>query len=324
MFVIAPAFQDLTNTDMFQGTLPEFTLMDNVKSKAPIIDIKRTQNILQRRDTSCDLNYKKLMGATNRIITVDELYAATKQCKNAFYTDALKDWRNGDPLFGNRILPFFKRAVATDVLSNAWFGDISRIKIVNSEWSTTEFDGVFKWIQTYFNAGVIRAEQGFNTPVTDMRANPATAYGIIKSLYDKQNPLMRAYAPTDKAFYVHPAIAEGYKDYLRSLGNGDKDTLIMYANGVSISTYNGIPIIPEPTWEPIMYELYGENKTAAILTLRGNMVFATDKEYGEGENLDQALMVWYEKKDLSWYFQQFLKAGTQIALPEFIVFAVPA
>jgi hypothetical protein len=43
---------------------------------------------------------------------------------------------------------------------------------------------------------------------------------------------------------------------------------------------------------------------------------------GEGEDGKTALEVWYEKKDMMWYYRLFLKAGTQLALPEFTVYAL--
>ncbi len=132
-------------------------------------------------------------------------------------------------------------------------------------------------------------------------------------------------APTEKAFYVSQGVLDGYQEYLRLLGDGSAHTFAQYANGVTVSSYNNIPIFPEPVWEPVLAELYGgPNYNAAVLTLRGNFIWATDKEYGEGEDLKRAIMMWYEDKDLTWYSQQFLKAGTQIALPEHVVFAFPS
>ncbi|KAA5532650.1 hypothetical protein F0919_17875 [Taibaiella lutea] len=327
--IIIPAFQDLVPETMpFTGTLGEFTLMDNVISKRDIIEIRRMKNILQRRDASCDLNYKKVAGTTNRRITVDELYAAAKHCKNEFYTGCLKDWRNQDPLFGNKILPWFRQAVMTDVASNAYFGDIERIDSP-SEWSTNKYDGIFKWIAAYYAAGAIPENQGFSIPVRDLRTSPQTAVNVLQNLYDNQHPLMRSLPPAEKYFTVTQSVLDGYRKWLKNTGQAD--TIIAnYANGVSISTFEGIPILVEPLWEPIMAEVYGgPNRNAAILTVRGNFVYGTDKTYGEmdgetGNGPDStSLMVWYEKKDLSWYFQMFLKAGTQIALPEYVSFAVP-
>lgn len=322
--IVHPAFQDLVPDGPYTGMLHEFTVMDDVPYRRPIVDLRKIKNILQRRDASCDLIYKKIMNVDTRIITTDDLYAATQMCKHEFYQGALKDWRNDDPLFGNKILPFFKDAVKTDIASNSYFGDVSRTISPSSQWSTDKYDGIFKWLRQYYQAGVIPAGQGITMPVTDMRANPATAYGIIVALYDKQNDLMRAMPNSEKAFYVDQAILDGYQKYIRTLGNTSDVILRMYADGTKIYSYEGVAIYPIVIWEPILTELYGANNHAAILTLDGNWIFGTDKKYGEGENLDEALMIWYERKDLAWYYQMFMKAGTQIALPEHVVFAVPS
>lgn len=321
--IIQPAFADIIPQGFpYTGTLNEFTLMDDVVSKRPIVDIRRVQNILQRRDASCDINYKKVVGATTRQISVEEVYGATQFCRNEFYKGCLKDWRNNDPLFGNKILPFFQSAVLIDVASNSYFGDVERVVAVNAQWSSNIFDGVFKWIKRYISAGVIPAGQTMAiADGTDFTANPTLAYNVIKGLYDRQSVLMYNFEDGQKAFYVSKEIARGYEDYLIGAGvtNGYITDL---QTGIKTLAYKGIPILEEKIWTPIITEIKGSAGYAAVLTLRGNFVFATDKEYGEGEDGKTALEVWYEKKDMQWYYRLFLKAGTQIALPEFVVVAM--
>lgn len=323
--IIAPAFADLVPQGYpYKGTLNEFTLMDDVSSKRTIIDIRRVQNIMQRRDASCDINYKKVVGATTRQISVDEIYGATQFCRNEFYKGALKDWRAKDPLFGNKILPFFQQAVNIDVASNSYFGDVDRVVGVNNTWSTNIFDGVFKWIKKYIAATTIPAAQTVTiADGYDFTGTPANAYNLIKSLYDKQPVLMYSFDDGQKAFYVSKEIAKGYEDYLIAAGisNG---YITDVKTGIKTLAYKNIPIIEESIWTPVITEVKGSAGYAAILTLRGNFVFATDKNYGEGEDGKTALEVWYEKKDMMWYYRLFMKAGTQIALPEFVVVALTA
>jgi hypothetical protein len=321
--VIQPAFQDLIPQGFpYRGTLNEFTLMDNVVSKRPIIDIRRVQNILQRRDASCDVNYKKVVGASTRQITVDEVYGATTFCRNEFYQGALKDWRNRDPLFADKVLPYFQGAVNIDVASNSYFGDIDRVVSPTAQWSTNVFDGIFKWIKKYITATVIPASQTVAiADGTDYLANPSAAYNLIKTLHDKQNPLLYSFEDSQKAYYVSKEVANGYEDYLISVGL-EAQGYTLLETGIKTLAYKGIPIMIEPIWSPIISEIKGAAGFAAVLTLRGNFVFATDKEYGEGEDGKTALEVWYEKKDMKWYYRLFLKAGTQVALPEHLVVAM--
>jgi hypothetical protein len=323
--VIQPAFADIIPQGFpFRGTLNEFSLMDDVKTKKPIIDIRRAQNIMQRRDASCDIIYKKVFGASTRFISTEEIYGATQFCRNEFYQGALKDWRAGDPLFGNKILPYFQQAANTDVATNAYFGDVDRVGAPTDAFSTNVFDGVFKWMNKYIDANVIPAAQTIaiadGESYTDDQG-PATAFALIKSMYDKQPVLMNAWTDEQKAFYVSKEIAKGVEDYYIAVGFAGG--FIMDAiTGIKTLAYKGIPILVEELWTPVITQIKGGIGYAAVLTVRGNFVFATDKEYGEGEDGKTALEVWYEKKDMQWYYRLFLKAGTQIALPEYIIVAL--
>lgn len=325
--VIHPAFADILPQGFpFMGTLNEFTLMDDVATKRNIVDIRRAQNIMQRRDASCDIIYKKVFGATTRQISVEEVYGATQFCRNEFYQGALKDYRDKDPLFGTKILPYFQQAVNTDICSNAYFGDVDRVTLPTASFSTNIFDGVFKWIKRYITNGLIPAGQtAAISGAADYHGNtgPADAHALLKWLYENQPVLMHSWTDEQKAFYVSKEIADGYEDYLiqtgSSLGN-----ISYLQNGVKSLKFKGIPVLVEQIWTPILTEIKGGAAYAAVLTIRGNFVFATDKNYGEGEDGKTALEVWYEKKDMTWYYRLFLKAGTQIALPEFVVVAMTA
>ena len=182
--IIAPAFADLAPDAMgYRGTLGEFTLMDNVVSSRPIIDIKRQQNIMQRRDASCDVIYKKLFGASTRKVTTEEIYAAVKFCRNEFYQGCLKEFRAKDPLFGNKILPYFKGAVNIDLTTNSYFGDVARTSAPTAAFSTDIYDGIFKWIKAYTTSGVIPAGQTLAIANgTDYAATPTDAFNLIKSM----------------------------------------------------------------------------------------------------------------------------------------------
>lgn len=326
--VIHPAFADIIPQGFpYQGTLNEFTLMDNVVSKRPIIDIRRAQNIMQRRDSSCDIIYKKVFGATTRQISVEEVYGATQFCRNEFYQGALKDWRNQDPLFANKILPYFQQAVNTDIASNSYFGDVDRVDLPTDAFDTDTFDGIFKWIKAYIANSMIPSGQTFtinNGESFSDSGGPQAAYDLLKELYDAQPILMYSFMDTQKAFYVSKEIAQGYKDYLAATSLSGGGYIDLTVNGVSERqlAFKGIPVLVEPIWTPVITQIKGSAGYAAVLTIRGNFVFATDRNYGEGEDGNTALEVWYERKDMTWYYRLFLKAGTQIALPEFIVVAM--
>jgi hypothetical protein len=323
---IRPLRTSLPQNFPYQGTLNEFTLMNDVVTKRPIIDIRRAQNIMRRRDASCDIIYKKVFGANTRQISVEEVYGATQFCRNEFYQGALKDWRDNDPLFGNKILPYFQQAVNTDIATNSYFGDVDRVGLPTDAFNTETFDGVFKWIKTYIASGLIPAGQ---TATISGGADfigaggPALAYALLKDLYDKQPVLMNSFTDNEKAFYVSKEIATAYEDYLIATASTNGNVQLLQ-DGVKLLYFKSIPVLTEPLWTPVITQIKGSAGYAAVLTIRGNFVFATDKNYGEGEDGHTALEVWYERKDMTWYYRLFLKAGTQIALPEFIVVAMTA
>lgn len=326
--IIAPAFADLVAADPmgYTGFLNEFTLMDNVVSSRPIIDIRRAQNIMQRRDASCDIIYKKVFGASTRKVTTEEVYGATRMCRNEFYQGCLKDFRSKDPLFADKILPYFQGAMSVDLVTNSYFGDVDRVVGVNAQFSSNTYDGIFKWYKRYITAGVIPTGQTITIAGgADYGASPMSAYNLIKALYDKQPLLMYSFTDSQKAFYVSKEIAQGYEDYLISVGAaGASGNIALFENGIKVRKYKGIDILEQPLWTPVISEIKGSAGYAAILTIKGNFVFATDKSYGEGEDGHTALVVWYERKDMQWYYQLFLKVGTQIALPEFSTIALSA
>lgn len=322
--IIAPQFGDLAkNAVGYRGTLNEFTLMDNVPTSRPIIDISRTQNIMQRRDASCDIVYKNLFGASVRKVTTTELVGAVKFCRNEFYQGCLKDFRSKDPLFGNKILPYFKSAINTDVTTNSYFGDVNRTVSATAKFSTDLYDGVFKWIKFYQTNGVIPAGQSMSiADGTDFAANPTTAFTLIKSMHDKMPDLMRLFTDAELAYYVSPQIYRGYEDYLIAAGIGNDRYTTDVMTGLPALKYKNIVLLEEPLWTPVITEIKGSAGYAAVLTIRGNFIFATDKDYGEGENGKTALEVWYDTEAMTWKYRMFLKAGTQIALPEFIIYAL--
>lgn len=322
--IIDPAFVDLTPSMPYESSLFDWTPIDlRGRSSTTLLNMRRTGNILQRRDASCDLNYKKLMNSTVRKITAEELYAAVRHCKHAFYQGALKDFRANDPIFDDKITPFFQQAFRMDMVTNGYFGSMNRAYNPDAQFSTTMYDGVLEWLKRYSAAGVIPAGQSFAITNVDLRQNPSTALAVLDNAYDKQNILMRNMPAGDKAYYVSQNIVDGLEKYYKTLGQDTPTLVSQFQNGVKVYSHNGITIIVEPMFEPVLAEISGNaNAAFCILTLRGNFHFAYDSLYGEGEDMKTALMVWYEKKDLSWYYQAFMKGGVQIALPEHIVYGI--
>lgn len=335
--IVQPTFEDLLpdGEGMLDGFLNDFVVMDDVPYHKPVIDITPKYNLLQRRDASCELIYKQIGKFGMRDIETHELYGGTKMCKNEFYTaegGSLRNFRNKDmETFGKYITPFFMQACRIDMASNTWFGDINRTNLSTYQFSTTAFPGIFKWIATYIANGTIPASQTFVPAATNYRdpAHYQDAFIALQTAWQAQTTLMHNWPPGMKIIYCDLPVLQGYRQYMKQLGT-TSDTITMYfrngidgeATQITVDSFLGIPLIAVPLWEPILADLNGNTgfHHAIILTLRKNFIFATDKNYGEGPDLDEALVIWYHRLDLTWRWQQFIKGGTQIALPSQVVF----
>lgn len=331
--IVQPTFEDLLpeGQGAFDGFLNDFVVMDDVPFHKPVVDITPKYNILQRRDASCELVYKQIGKFGMRDIETHELYGGTQMCKQEFYSQeggALRNFRDKDmDTFGKYITPFFLQACRMDMASNVWFGDINRTNLSTYQFSTCAFPGIFKWISTYIASGNIPTAQTFTPAATDYRspAHYQDAFNCFQTAWQKQSVLMQNWPPASKIIYCDLAMLQGYREYMKQLGTTSDTIKVWFNDGVTdLDAFNGIPIAAVPVWEPILNDLNGNTgfHHAIILTIRKNFIFATDKNYGEGPDLNEALVIWYRRINLSWYYQQFLKGGTQIAIPSMVVFGI--
>ncbi|WP_312090105.1 hypothetical protein [Chryseobacterium sp.] len=315
--LVKPHFADLLPEGSFNGTIGEFTVMDDVSSKRKIVDILGNQNILKRRDASCNIVFSPVGKAAIRSIETDEIYGATKHCENEFYKGCLEDYRNKDPKFRDYIMDFFLKAIRVDINSNAYWGDIDRAADASGVWNWNTFDGVFKHYADYIADGTIKASQ--TTSLDDGDITPQQAFEYLDWAYKNQDIFLKSMADNMKAFYVSQSILDAYEQYL--ILTGGAYNIQYYLNGIPNLRFKRIQLLPEPTWDPIMAALNGGTSAhAVVLTIRGNFVFATDKSYGEAtpEGV-KALMVWYSYDKLTWKYANFMRAGTGIAFPEHTV-----
>ena len=322
--ILLPSFGDLIGSrDVRNGFFGEFMVMDDVPYERKIIDIRRFKNILKRRDADCSMVYEPLARAGLRMIRTTELGGAVKFCKEEFYQGCLKDWRAGDPVFYDRITDFFKNAIATDLISLMYFGDVTRVESADPDaFNTNKFDGIYTQYGKYLTSGRLPAGQTFNVPNAVISAANANTY--LQSLYDKQDMLMKQMPKAEKAFFIDQDWSDAYEKYLVASGQGSSESANFTQDGIKVRAFNGIPIFVNPFFNPVLNQIVGADAHFGVLTLRGNFVFATDKTYGTGPDGDQALVVWYDWDEDTWKWRTALKAGTQIALPEHSTVAFPS
>jgi hypothetical protein len=207
------------------------------------------------------------------------------------------------------------------MVSNGYFGDLERVDDTTGTWSWNKYDGIFVRIADAATEGTIPAGQIL--PALPAGAiTPAQAYTDLSNAYDAQSDLLQALPDNSKAFYCDKRFAHAYWKYLIASGQTTTTNIELIMNGMPSLSFNGIPIYIEPSWNPIMRSISGDEAHALILTLRGNWIFGTNKDYGGGPDLDQAYRVWYSEDDDVWRQKAHMVAGTEILYPQHIVFGM--
>lgn len=314
--IIHPHFNDMMAgfTGYYNGTLNEFTVANEVSlaKGQPIIDIFTKTNILQRKDASCKTNWKQIAKGSTRKIVIDELYSAVEDCQEEFYVGCLKDFREQSSRFREITLDFFKKITGMDIQANSYFGDVTRVE--NSEFSLNKFDGIFKKYEGYIaGGGDLAPKLGSAIPAN---CTPSQAWAAFEDAFNKRTTVMRNQLKTDLGYFVDERLAEQLSNYYASIGENNGE-VGYYVNGIPTLKHRGIPVYVEPVWGPILENLNnGTTAHAMILTLRGNFIFGTNKNYGGGASMNQGLRIWWSEDDEVWRYKMHLAAGTDIVSPQ--------
>lgn len=320
--IVMPQFGDVLD-DSGNVTLPsdeegDWNIMDNVVYQRPVLDLFGNQNILKRRDATCKLIYSPAARLGARYITTEKLYAAVEDCQEEYYQGSFQDYENEDfqAMFA-QIMPIMEKGLATDLYSNKYFGDVSRMSDVNGVWSWNKFDGIFTWYARYIADGTIPSSQTFSIPSGDL--TPTQANDALQAAFDAQDGIMRFFDKSVKAFYVDDDLAEQYFEYLKASG---QTVMADRMTGKPILYKKGILVKPKK-WDGILAALNGGTAAhACILTLQGNFIFGADTNYGGGPKRDEAIRIFYSFDEDVWKRQMHLKGGTQIAAPQHSVFGM--
>lgn len=320
--IVMPQFADVLD-DNGTVTMPspeegDWAIMDDVVVSRPIIDLFGKSNILKRRDATCKIIYSSVGRMSDREIRTTKLYAGIEDCAEEFYQGAFEDWsaENFD-VFGSHIMPLMDKAVATDLYTNKYFGDVTRASDVNGIYSWNRFDGIFTWYFRYIADGTIPAAQTFAIAGGDI--TPSNANAALASAFGKQDGLFKLFPKKDKVIYVDEDLAEAYWDYVVAAGQSSiQDRMsgkaTLYFKGIEVKT---------KLWSSTLAALNGGTAAhVVILTLRGNWLFAADSKYGGGPRRNEAIRVWYSMDDDVWRRQLHMKAGTQIIAPQHTVIGI--
>lgn len=319
--IVMPQFGDVLdeNGDVMITSAEEgdWTVMDDVPYKETLFELFGSRNLLKRRDATCKIIRSSLGRVGARYITTEKLYIAAENCQQELYRGAFRDWESRSDVFQERALEIIQRAAGDDIFSNKWFGKESRI--ANANWSLNKFNGIFFWINQAIADGTIPAGQTLTIP--DGEITDADAYALLADMVDSQDDILYNSDDADKAIYCDKKLAKKAWRYLVSIGQA---TPAQKAQGMPATfTIEDIEVRTQK-WAPILTELGGDAFTyAAVLTFKGNFVFATDTKYGKGpNNAGPALSVWYSQDDDVTRWELHLKAGTQLGYAKHAVVAL--
>lgn len=319
--ILLPEFGDtIDTTGMPQPSDEEgdWMIMDDVVAKRPIIEVYGGNNVLKRRDQTCKIIYSPIGRLGNRFIYTEEVYAATEDCQREFYQGCFKDFqRKNFQVIYEKMMPILEKAVSVDVYTNKYFGDVSRAADPNGIWSWNKFDGIFTQFAKYIAQGLIPASQTFSIPGGVIA--PIDAFNVLSQAYESQPDIMETLDPQDKAFYVDIQLANAYWDYLILTGSCNQNSLSDRQKATPTMFFRGIELRVK-RWNGVLAALNGNVAAhVCLLTIRGNFIFATDKNYGGGPNEDEAVRAWYSMDDDVWRKQIHLRAGTEWGAPTFVV-----
>lgn len=317
--IIQPQFADVLDENG-NVTIPsdeegDWQIMDNVVYQRPVMDLFGNANILKRRDATCKLIYSPAARLGVRYITTEKLYGAVEDCQEEYYQGSFQDYQNQDfaTMFA-QIMPILEKGVATDLYSNKWFGDVTRVSDTTGVWSWNKFDGIISWIEKYLADGTIPSSQSFS--IGSGAITPTNANAALDAAYAAQDGILKFFDKSLKVFYVDENLADAYYDYLIQAGI---TTIADRMSGKPILYKKGILVKPKK-WDGILAALNsGTESHLVILTIQGNFIYGADSAYGGGPNRNEAVRIFYSFDDDVWRRQIHLKAATQIAAPQHLV-----
>jgi hypothetical protein len=320
--IVMPQFGDVIDENgevvIPSSETGDWTVLDDVPYGRPLIQIFGKKNLLKRRDATCKLIRSSFGTASAKEIFTRKLYLAAENCENELYQGAFKDWESRTDIFQEKALELIGEAVGTDMFSNKWFGNDNRAN--NANWSLNKFNGIFYWYNKALTDGVIPAGQSLAIPQA-VNISEVDAYDLILAMIDAQDYVLQNIDESDKAIYIDKNLAKKVWRYLVSVGYAPPQAK---ADNMPANFYVEDIELRVKKWAPLLSELNGSPFTyAAILTIKQNFVFATDKAYGKGpKNSGPALSVWYDAHDDTTKWDFHLKGGTQVIAPQFSVIAL--
>lgn len=321
--IVMPQFGDIISENgeviIPSDETGDWTVLDDVPDSRDIINIFGNKNLLRRRDATCKVIRSGLGRTTNRKVRTEKVYIAAENCQQELYQGAFRDWEGQQDIFQEKAITLISKAAGTDIFTNKWFGKESRAN--NATWSLNKFNGIFHHFNAAITDGTIPAAQ--TASINTGEISNADAYDLIIDMIEKQDPILDGIDEVDKCVYLDKKLAKKVWRYLVSVGTAGAQAK---ADSMPSSFYVEDYELRPKKWTPFLLELLGGGATfayAAVLTIKGNFLFATDKTYGKGpNNVGPALTVWYDQNEDVTKWDLHLKAGVDLIAPQFSVIAL--
>jgi hypothetical protein len=270
-----------------------YNIMPNVEGQATIAYLRDMEEII-RSNVGCGFNPVGTTQIYNRVINTKpvkaEMSICTKDLNNTIYRNQVS---GNNYAFDNPNAPIiqetinsFNITIETDIYKLFWFGN---------EASTNPFYSQVNGLWGHYiplliaanKINVVNANSG-----TQLQASDGEA--ILKAMYDSQTDELESLEDNQKVFMVTKELYNQYKDDVRAFGGGDGGRN-MLLNGVSVLTYEGIPVIKQSLWQTLIGKTENvspKHQHRAILTTPMNLVIATDNT-----NQRNSMEMWIDRTE---------------------------
>ncbi len=216
--------------------------------------------------------------------------------------DDIENMSNPD-IWNKIILPIIAQAGQQDLIRQMWFNDSD-----SSDDNYNGYDGFFKHFKDLVTAGSIQHFSfGSTTSGIEIDETDSTLDKMVSAMPNEMLGLNSVFRMSRKA----------YRNLLASWkALGTETANMIQFNGVSVPSYEGIPIIVHPEWDTYAPQVGFNFPGIIVLGPSANLLFATD-----GSTDSEMIESWYNQDEQMRRYRVQYKAQTAYLHNELIVTA---
>lgn len=226
------------------------------------------------------------------------------------------------------------KAVKKNIVECALFGkeslafaDLANGTPVNSKMSAATYRQRVHAMLTQMNGwfyDIHTADGGSMIVTNSLQAHNESALpagfanDLFKAMKYTNDGRLLEYVMANHGFIVSHTVYRNYYEYLIATYSAVPEALRMKINGVDVLTWEGIPVIPLPSWDFAQKRFFNKtNRHFAVLTIYENFALGTDIAATDGTPrliIEQGKEVPNRKKI---YMDGEFKMAAKIAIPDF-------